>query len=83
MQQEAPNLNDRDNNNLSQHSRNPFILDDSLERIRPKNLEPESCNDERTSDSDFTIPHINEVDLLRMQLFEKDTIDRRLQRERE
>ena len=59
------------------------MSDHSPKRTRHKHLEPESCNDERTTSFEFTIPNPNRVNILRMQLVEKEAIDRRLQRERE
>ena len=59
------------------------MLDSSLKRTRSRHLEPKSYSDERTSSSNFIIPDPNEIDLLRMQLVEKEAIDRRSQKERE
>ena len=83
VQQEMLSLDARNNNNLFQHSRNPFLLDLSPKKIIPRHLEPESCTDAKTSSYEFTIPNLNEMDLLRMQLTDEEFIDRRLQKERE
>ena len=55
----------------------------SPEKVRPKHLEPESFNDEKTSSSEFTIPDPKENEILRIQLAQQEAIDRRFQKERE
>ena len=59
------------------------MLDYLPRKVRPKNLEPKSFNDEKTSSSKFTFPNPNENEILRIQLAEKEAIDRRFQKERE
>ena len=49
----------------------------SPKKVRPKHLELESFNDEKTSSFEFTIPDLDENDILRIQLVEKEAIDRR------
>ena len=78
LQQDTSNLNDRDHDNPLQHKKGPPMLDSSLKRTRSRHLELECYSDERISSSDFTIPDPNEIDLLRMQLAEKEAIDKRL-----
>ena len=79
----ALSLDDRNSNNLFQCSTNPFMSDYSPKKVRPKHLEPESFNDEKTSSFEFTIPNPDESDILRIQLAKQEAIDRRFQKERE
>ena len=44
------------------------MSDSSLKRTRPRHLEPESFSDDKTSSSDFIVPNLDEIDVLRMQL---------------
>lgn len=74
---------DKNSNNIFQRSTNPFISDYSLEKVRPKHLELESFNDEKTSSSKFTVLDANENEILRVQLAKKEAIDRRFQKEGE
>ena len=60
VQPPALSMGDRNSNNLFQCSTNPFMSDYSPEKVRPKHLEPESFNDEKTSSSKFTVPDPNE-----------------------
>ena len=66
MHQDAPNLNDKNSDKLFKHIKNPLMFDPPLEKTRSKHLEPESCSDERTTSSNFTILDPNEMDFLRM-----------------
>ena len=66
MQLHALSLDERNSNNLFQHSTNPFMLDYSPKKVRPEHLEPESFNDEKTSSSKFTIPNPDENEILRI-----------------
>ena len=59
------------------------MLDYSPKRVRPKHLEPESFNDENTSSFEFTIPNLDENEILIMQIAEKKAIDRKFQKEME
>ena len=76
-------LENRTRNNIFQHSTNPFSSDYSPEKVRPRHLEPESFNDEKTSGSEFTIPDPDENEILRAQLAKQEVIDKRFQKERE
>ena len=82
-QKNTPNLDKRNSNNLFQWSTNPFLSDFSQEEVGPKHLDPESFNDEKTASSEFTIPDLDEIEILRMQLVEQESINKKLQKEGE
>ena len=76
-------LGDGNRNNLFQYSTNPFMSNYSPRKVRPKHLEPESFNDEKTTNSKFMVPDPNENEILRIQLVEQEATDRSFQKERE
>ena len=73
----------RASNNLFQHSTNPFASDFSPEEVRPRHLDPESYNDEKTTGSEFTIPDPDENEILRAQLAKKEATNKRFRKEKE
>ena len=65
MQHDTSNLNARNLDNSHQHSKSPPMSDSSLKRIRPRHLEPESFSDDKTFSSNFIVPGLDEIDVLR------------------
>ena len=63
--QDTSNLSERSLENSFQYEKGPPMSDSSLERARPRHLEPESLSDDKTSSSDFTIPDPDEIETLR------------------
>ena len=55
----------------------------SLDRSRPRYLEPESHNDANTSSSKSVMHDLGDMDFLRMWLVKQEAIDRNLLRKRE
>lgn len=62
---------------------NPFLSNYSQEEVRPRHVDPESFNDEKTASFEFTIPDPDEIKILKMQLVEKEAINKKFQKERE
>ena len=83
VQQDISNLDARNLDKYFQYGKSPPMSDSSLKGARPRNLEPESFSDDKTSSSNFTIHDLDEIETLRRQLAEQEAIDRRLQKERE
>ena len=59
------------------------MLDYSPKKVRPKHLDLESFNEDKTSNSEVIVPDSKEIQTLREQLVEQEAIDRIFQKERE
>ena len=69
-------MGDRNSMNTCQCSTNPFESDYSPERIAPRHLEPERFNEDKTSDSELTVPNPNELLILREKCAEQEAENR-------